>query len=140
MSKIHSMSNGSDLLVGLAFGGDNSASSSSKKNKNSGSHLSRVETQNKLGGGVSSVDKDYPYSAYNISHNNGVPAPNKKGDIKVESCTWTSVETPGGTLQGTTQTCRDSSGNVTSRQICGGVGASAGGATVGTGSCITETY
>lgn len=90
MTSVYLMKSSLDLLEGAAFGGvkkrvssrlkkaassssgsSSSSSSSSTSNKNSGSHLSAVETQNMLGGGVSRVDKDYPYSSYNISHGTG---------------------------------------------------------------------
>ncbi|WP_157600187.1 hypothetical protein [Saccharospirillum impatiens] len=72
MSKVYQQINSVTGVAGVSFGGGGGGGSRKKKKKKSNtSHLDRVETQIKLGGGVSQVDKAYPYSSYNVSHNNG---------------------------------------------------------------------
>lgn len=81
MSKVYKQINSIAEVNGAVFGGGGGGGSRKKNRKKSTtSHLDRVETQIKLGGGPSHVDKAYPYSSYNVSHNNGTRKPDNSSD------------------------------------------------------------
>jgi hypothetical protein len=76
MSKVYKQINSIAGANGPVFGGGGGGGSrKNNRKKRNTSHLDRVETQIKLGGGPSHVDKAYPYSSYNVSHNNGTRKP-----------------------------------------------------------------